>query len=1218
MKKSLTLLLCLYSIGSITNTAISLALLGTSPAPAFAKQADSASTIARQITVKVYAGDRRGSGTLIAKRGQKYTVLTNAHVANKSNTYRIVTSDGRTHTAKCAQPLTQGTCGSKDRDLALLEFTAPQSYAIPQWGDSDRLQPGEQMYSAGFPFEQQQLKIDRSTLSMLSAKPLQGGYRIGFGISTAQGMSGGPLLNSSGQLLGIIGFGSEPILNNGYQYQDGSRPEAAVIKQLRKSSFAIPIATLAQINSQYQAFLPKSSAESRPSTPTTVTKKTNYTGVVKRVDDIAQQITVRIENSQGKNGSGVIIARQGNTYYVATAAHVVNGQGYSIITPTQERVTAQQIIIPEKETDVAIVKFQSSQNYQLAKIGKDPSRAGVRIRLFVSGFPGKDASKQRYLSIGNLANIDKNFNELAVKERENLTSGYEMLYTNLSLPGMSGGAVLDSQGRLVGIAGRADNDSDISEQGEQVEITTGLAIGVPIATVRRVLKPQLPSWQEDLVLTPTLTTLEEAEISHIQLAALAMPSQKSSARDWLDYGSLLWRSGKSDESIVAFVRAAKLLKDNATPNRQQLGLAYYGLAIVLGGGKQTKLALSALEQATKISPDSAPAWRYLAVVLSSLDRKAEAVSAFQQAIAIQSTLKKPPSASLYLLQGYTLVELNRYSEAMPLLDRGIAIVPNNPYGYLARGVIYRDQKQYSQALADFNKAIQLDPQLALAYYNRGLTYSNQKQYPQALVEYSKAIQLDPQKEQSYLARGNVYLDQKQYPQALADYNKAIQINPQYAFAYYNRGLVYGNQERYPQALVEYSKAIQLDPTDASAYRNRGIIYAIQEQYPQALADSNKAIQLDPQNATVYNNRGNVYRNQERYPQAVADYSKAIQLDPQNVSAYIDRGTTYAAQKQYSQALADYNKAIQLDPKSVKAYTYRGGMYREQKQYPQALVDFNKAIQLDPQNMDVYIYRGDTYFKQDRYPQALADFSKAIQVDPKSVKAYNTRGNFYAMQKQYPQAIADFSKAIQLEPQNAEIYSLRGLAYFIQKQYPQALADYSKAIQINPQNVDAYNSRGDIYSIQKQYPQALADYSKVIQINPQNAATYNSRGYIYANQKQYPQALADYSKAIQINPQNAATYNSRGYIYANQKQYPQALADYSKVIQINPQNVDAYNNRGLAYSIQKQYPQALADYSKVIQINPQNVDAYNNQRRLCLLYPKTISPGTSRLQQSHSN
>jgi S1-C subfamily serine protease len=162
----------------------------------------------------------------------------------------------------------------------------------------------------------------------------------------------------------------------------------------------------------------------------TSTGRNNYTGVVKQVDDIAQQITVRIENSQG-NGSGVIIAKQGNTYYVATAAHVVNGQGYSIITPTQERATAQQIIIPEKETDVAIVKFQSSQNYQLAKIGKDLFN---RDRwLFVSGFPGRDPSKTRYLSIGRTF-ADRNGNDFAAKDSSNLDRGYDVIKLRNQLP----------------------------------------------------------------------------------------------------------------------------------------------------------------------------------------------------------------------------------------------------------------------------------------------------------------------------------------------------------------------------------------------------------------------------------------------------------------------------------------------------------------------------------------------------------------------------------------------------------------------------------------------------------------------------------------------------------------------------------------------------------------------------------------------------------------
>ena len=235
---------------------------------------------------------------LLLNAGNRYTILTNAHVANKSNTYRITTPDGKTYAAKCAQPLKQGTCtAAKNQDLALLEFTSTQNYTVPTWGDSRSLKPGETVYSAGFSVSiDKKLKIDTSQISQQTAKPLQGGYQIGFSTSTVQGMSGGSLLNSRGELIGIIGFNAQPILNDGYQYQDGSQPTANEIRELRKSSFAIPIATLTNLAPQYPARLPKQS--------TTTIAKTNYTGVVKKVDAIAQQITVRIEDKNGDNGSG--------------------------------------------------------------------------------------------------------------------------------------------------------------------------------------------------------------------------------------------------------------------------------------------------------------------------------------------------------------------------------------------------------------------------------------------------------------------------------------------------------------------------------------------------------------------------------------------------------------------------------------------------------------------------------------------------------------------------------------------------------------------------------------------------------------------------------------------------------------------------------------------------------------------------------------------------
>ncbi len=209
-------------------------------------------TIARQIAVRVHVGERRSSGTIIAKRGHRYLVLTNAHVTNKGRIYRITTPDGKTYRARCARPSQQGICTlDRDNDLALLEFRSDRAYRVPACGDSRDLALGDRIYAAGFPFDRSALKINTGQINLQTNQPLQGGYQIGFDRDTEPGMSGGALLNAQGQLIGILGFNSQPILNLGYQYQDGSQPDMSEIKEWRKSSFAIPLATLAQIDRQY-------------------------------------------------------------------------------------------------------------------------------------------------------------------------------------------------------------------------------------------------------------------------------------------------------------------------------------------------------------------------------------------------------------------------------------------------------------------------------------------------------------------------------------------------------------------------------------------------------------------------------------------------------------------------------------------------------------------------------------------------------------------------------------------------------------------------------------------------------------------------------------------------------------------------------------------------------------------------------------------------------
>jgi tetratricopeptide (TPR) repeat protein len=593
-------------------------------------------------------------------------------------------------------------------------------------------------------------------------------------------------------------------------------------------------------------------AQSQPKTriDRTVAPIPKYTGIVKQVDDTAAQITVRIEDKEG-NGSGVIVAREGNTYSVVTASHVVEKkEGYSIITPSQERikVRAEQITILNKDIDIALVKFTSKQNYRVAEL------ANYQIFesdfVFVSGFPKNDTTPRRSLSIGRVSKRD--MTEFSVRDEKSLSDGNNLIYTNLSLKGMSGGGVLDRDGRLIGINTGSEGIRIINQNNYQLEeINFGYARGISVSTILGTFtQGQIPISQLK-VLTTLPSQPAQSDLKTIRenlLSTVSTPSQTSTAKEWLDYGNLLWRSQENGQAIVAFDRAINILqKDSTTSAKEQLKFAYFGkgLSLVMNEIGKDRGAVVAFRAAIAIEPEFIQGWRYEAMALSFLKRHSEALVSYQQAIKLD-----PKNFTLYIEQGDVLIELRRYPEAIDSYSRAIQIQPQHPWNYNNRGNVYHELKQYSQALADFSKAIELNPQLGFAYAMRGKVYKEIEQYPQALVDFNKAIEIDPQSRAAYTLRGNMYIKMKQYPQAISDYNKAISLPQVYTssldreeFTHFNRAMCYFELIKYPEAIADLNKSIELNPEFAPAYISRGYAYQQLKQYDKAQTDVRKAVQL---------------------------------------------------------------------------------------------------------------------------------------------------------------------------------------------------------------------------------------------------------------------------------------------------------------------------------------------------------------------------------------
>ncbi len=206
--------------------------------------------LARSITVQVLSGNQWGSGILIQKQGEVYTVLTNEHVLmpNNEKSYRIQTPDGQIYPA-----YVQKSVNFNENDLGLLQFRSPNStYVVASLGTSSPLAVGDKVFSAGFPPEANASKsrgfvLTTGQIGLLMNRAFVGGYQNGYTNKVEPGMSGGPLLNRRGEVVGINGKSKYPLWGNPYVFQDGSLPPESMQEQMTHYSWAIPIETFLQL-----------------------------------------------------------------------------------------------------------------------------------------------------------------------------------------------------------------------------------------------------------------------------------------------------------------------------------------------------------------------------------------------------------------------------------------------------------------------------------------------------------------------------------------------------------------------------------------------------------------------------------------------------------------------------------------------------------------------------------------------------------------------------------------------------------------------------------------------------------------------------------------------------------------------------------------------------------------------------------------------------------
>jgi tetratricopeptide (TPR) repeat protein/S1-C subfamily serine protease len=1074
---------------------------------------------AKNITVRVTSTNNGGSGVIIAQKGNNYLILTNAHVVRRATKIEIQAPDGQKYQAKTID----GGFDSK-YDLALLQFTSKTKYTLANLSSisGSPLTPERIIYSAGFPFDSKDIRITSGQVSQLSDIPFDDGTQIGYVTDKGkqgirQGMSGGAIFDAQGNLLGINTVGVAPILPD-YTYNDGSKPLAKLKAQYAHANWGIPVynfLTNVKPDILYgYANLPK------------VERQVTPTGYLAKLNIKARQMTVRIENSGG-NGSGVIVAKEGNSYYVLTAKHVLQNPdtsqkytNHQIITYDQDQRGVTSSVVAEG-VDLAVVKFESNNKYPIAQLGEYSQNDNDIV--FVGGFPGREKINsplwQWQLNPGFVK--DREQGKLQTQTNQSFSNGYALIYGSISYGGMSGGPVFDSSGNVIGIHGRAES-TDLNSLGISIQTFTGLLDKLRVN----------PSLLKFVKTNPVDLNQQDRQNVIAEMQNIPRPQVEDNGERWLAYGNQLYRTRQSDKAIVAFDRAI---------TRDQKLQGSYGKALSLWSIGKYQLAESAISQAIAAIPSDQASkyyyiWKYKSVILQASEKYDEALKAINIAITLGSN-------------------------DLTLLNQKASILAS--------------QKLYSAAIDIYSEIINKQPE-AYAYNNRGLAKSDLGNKQEAISDYNQAITLSPNHINAYNNRGNAKSDLGNKQEAISDYNRVIALNPKDDSAYYNRGNARFSLGNKQEAISDYNRAIALNPQYSEAYTNRGVTKSDLGNKQGAISDYDRAIVLNPENYEAYTNRGNTKSDLGNKQGAISDYDRAIVLNSKYDKAYYNRGNFKLALGNKQAAIIDYDRAIALNPKFVDAYINRGIAKSNLGNEQEGIADYDRAIALNPKYANTYYNRGKSKLALGNKQAAIIDYDRAIALNPKYVEAYSDRGVAKSDLGNKQAAISDYNRAIALNPKYAPSYNNRGIAKSELGDKQGGIADISKAAELFRQQ-----GRMDLY--QKGIGLLKRTQSPIAQVK-NSAQAYFEQGNAKYSLGDNQGAIIDYDQAIALDSKYVNAYYNRGNAKSALGREQEAIIDFNSAIALNSKFTDAYFSRGLAKSILKNNQEAIIDYSQVISLD----------------------------------
>ena len=656
-----------------------------------------------------------------------------------------------------------------------------------------------------------------------------------------------------------------------------------------------------------------------------------------------------------------------------------------------------------------------------------------------------------------------------------------------------------------------------------------------------------------------------------------------------------FKDGKLNSAVTSAKQATTL-----DPQRLE---SWYLLGDLYRALEQPNEAITAYDQALKVSPNDFDAIAYKTMALLSVKRMKEAEAAIKRLNEI-----RPQAVLAKYLKAYLAHQQGKHREAINLLQQAIKDNPSNPQLHLLYGTVNYATKNDETALSSFNKVLGLidlpEARLLLAatQLRMGVNADVLKTLAPLISQGSEA--------KAFLLAGQAALNEGEFDRGMSYLSRAGALAPKDTVI---RNALAQNQLRTgdQQGIRGLESVITDNPNDSQAYLLLASAQTDKADFKGALATLQKMAAAQPANPLTPVLMGRVHLMQRNPAAARQSFERSLTLDAGFLPATSALVDLDIQEKKPDQARERFKRVLAKTPDNLGALMGQARTSLALGEPNEFVANLKKAIQAHPGALSPVSQLTLYYINQTKQPdQALTLAQQAAKSNTGNPAFLDNLGQAQLAAGRKKDAVDTYTNVTNRQPNSALAWYRLAWAQRLSGDMNAALKSLQKSVRLAPNSLDGRIALAALHAALGQQDAAIQEARAVQEFSPQDATGYNLEAELSARFKKNDAALEALARAYRTvaTPETAATYHLallragkieladltaqqwfkqhpsdtafRMYLagnYLQKKQPDKAMAEYQIVLKSAPNHVLALNN--LAALLQDKNDPAAQSYAK---------------------------------------